>query len=99
MLLQDVVAWPCATDKSDSFVPVDARVATAVVVLSLLPLFGRVRATGVTAGLIRDLLDEAGTGVEDVAEVLSSAVLLCPGFVTTVASSDSELLSTFKKYI
>ena len=89
--LQDVVCRPCETETFVSFVSADACLASAFV-LSLLPLFGRARATGVTAGLMRGLLDDPGVVAEDVEGVLGCAVLS-----TAPAFTVSELLSPLKK--
>lgn len=73
-LLDDL--WTFETDEFASFWSAGAGL-TPVVVLSLLVSFVRERATGTTAGLMRDLLDEPTADIEGVEGVLPSAVLSC----------------------
>ena len=69
---------------------------TPVVVLPLPALFVRERATGTTAGLMRDLLDEPAADIEGVEGVLQSAVLSCSCSDVTIASVAVSTVSALK---
>lgn len=81
-LLDDL--WTFEADEFASFW--SAAEGLTPVVLSLLALFVRERATGTTAGLMRDLLDEPAAVIEGVEGVLQSAVLSCSCSDVTIAS-------------
>ena len=82
-LLDDL--WTFEPDEFDSFWSAAAGLAP-VVVLPLPALFVRERATGTTAGLMRDLLDEPAADTEGVEGVLQTAVLSCSCSDVTIAS-------------
>ena len=96
-LLDDL--WTFETDEFASFWSAAAGLAP-VVVLSLLALFVRERATGTTAGLMRDLLDEPAADIEGVEGVLQSAVLSCSCSDVTIASVAVSSVPALKlKYV